>query len=99
MSAGNDQRGKSGSLLSEDVPCFKERQQSLACLDRNNYDYSKCEVAFENFKFCRQFWEQVRKHRKRLNIKPDMPGAEDRKEIFAFYKKTGKLPDFSQQAR
>lgn len=83
----------------EDFPCLKEKQLSLKCLDANNYDYSKCQLAFENFKFCRQFWEEVRKYRRRFSVQPHMPAAEEREEIYKLYTATGKLPDYSKQER
>lgn len=43
--------------------------------------------------------EEVRKVRRRHSIQPNMPTAEERPGIFAHYKATGKLPDYSQQTR
>ncbi|XP_026282333.1 coiled-coil-helix-coiled-coil-helix domain-containing protein 7 [Frankliniella occidentalis] len=76
----------------ENFPCHKERNQSMMCLHDNNYDYSKCQMAFDNFKFCKQFWELVSKKRKAANIVPNLPEAEEREIIMDHFKKTGTLP-------
>ena len=44
----------------EKDPCFKENKASLKCLNDNDYDYSKCNAFFANYKECKTFWMQVK---------------------------------------
>jgi len=35
---------------------LQERQRSMQCLSDNNYDYSKCQQFFSDFKKCKKEW-------------------------------------------
>jgi cytochrome c oxidase assembly protein subunit 23 len=37
-------------------PCATASQASMRCLDRNNYDRSKCQEAFDAYKECKRMW-------------------------------------------
>lgn len=37
-------------------PCGPASQASMKCLDRNNYDKSKCQEAFNAYKECKRIW-------------------------------------------
>lgn len=37
-------------------PCVPERKRSMQCLSDNNYDYSKCQQFFDDFKKCKKDW-------------------------------------------
>jgi hypothetical protein len=37
-------------------PCRPASQASMKCLDRNNYDKSKCQEAFDAYKECKRIW-------------------------------------------
>jgi cytochrome c oxidase assembly protein subunit 23 len=37
-------------------PCGPASQASMKCLDRNNYDKSKCQEAFDAYKECKRLW-------------------------------------------
>ncbi|KAJ1526707.1 hypothetical protein ONE63_008287 [Megalurothrips usitatus] len=93
----NDHQGNRSSRTPEDFPCSKEKMQSLKCLDDNQYDYNRCQIAFDNFKFCLGFWEKVKKSRRRYRIEPAMPSPEERAEIFRVFKATGSMPDYAQK--
>jgi len=62
-------------------PCFKERQLSLRCMDKHDYDKDSCAREFENFKNCKSFWTDIIKHRRRDNILPEIPPVEERDAI------------------
>lgn len=62
-------------------PCAKERQISLDCLEDHDYDHSKCQLAFENFRFCKQFWNRIHKERAAKGIRPYLPPPEEREAI------------------
>lgn len=40
-------------------PCGPASQASMRCLDRNNYDRSKCQEAFDAYKECKRMWVGV----------------------------------------
>ena len=81
MKVGKDVRER----VTDDTPCNKERKLSLMCLDKNGYDNTKCEAAFENFKACREFWNNVKKMRAAHRINPQLPPPEERAEIQRIY--------------
>lgn len=62
-------------------PCGKERQLSLNCLEDHDYDHSKCSLAFENFRFCKQFWNRIYRERAEKGIRPFLPPPEEREAI------------------
>ncbi|XP_034190332.1 coiled-coil-helix-coiled-coil-helix domain-containing protein 7 [Osmia lignaria lignaria] len=66
-------------------PCWKEHNISLKCLDKNNYDYEKCTLQFENYKTCKSFWKHVVTDRTIRNIQPALPLPEDREKVKAQY--------------
>jgi cytochrome c oxidase assembly protein subunit 23 len=37
-------------------PCGVASQASMRCLDRNNYDRSKCKEAFNAYRECKRMW-------------------------------------------
>jgi cytochrome c oxidase assembly protein subunit 23 len=37
-------------------PCQLEEKQSMKCLDKNNYDKSKCEYFFLQYRECKKQW-------------------------------------------
>jgi len=37
-------------------PCAHASQASMKCLDKNNYDRSKCQEAFDAYKECKRQW-------------------------------------------
>jgi cytochrome c oxidase assembly protein subunit 23 len=37
-------------------PCGPASEASMKCLDRNNYDKSKCQAAFTAYKECKRIW-------------------------------------------
>jgi hypothetical protein len=37
-------------------PCGPASKASMRCLDRNNYDRSKCQAAFDAYKECKRIW-------------------------------------------
>jgi cytochrome c oxidase assembly protein subunit 23 len=37
-------------------PCEMEEKQSMKCLDKNNYDKSKCEYYFLQYRECKKQW-------------------------------------------
>jgi cytochrome c oxidase assembly protein subunit 23 len=37
-------------------PCGPASQASMKCLDRNNYDRSKCQEAFDAYRECKRLW-------------------------------------------
>ncbi|KAJ9582704.1 hypothetical protein L9F63_022945 [Diploptera punctata] len=73
-------------------PCVKEHDMVFKCLDKNNYDYEKCNDYFENYKGCKNFWGRLRSERRAKGIIPNLPPPEEREKIRAEYvasKKTG----------
>ena len=52
--------------------CFllQEKSLSLKCLDVNNYDYSKCQPMFDNFKGCMAFWVDINLYQNNYLCKP-----------------------------
>src|SRR5262245_23702611 len=40
-------------------PCGPANQASMKCLDRNHYDKSKCQEAFDAYKECKRMWVGV----------------------------------------
>ena len=62
-------------------PCAKERKISLDCLDLHDYDHSKCQLAFENFRICKQFWNKIYRERAEKGIRPFFPPPEEREVI------------------
>ncbi|BET03305.1 coiled-coil-helix-coiled-coil-helix domain containing 7 [Nesidiocoris tenuis] len=75
----------------ENNPCYKESKQSLKCLSDNNYDHDACQLHFQNYRSCREFWTEVQRLRNRKGISPTMPSIEERKQIQEIYKKSGKI--------
>jgi cytochrome c oxidase assembly protein subunit 23 len=37
-------------------PCGPASENSMKCLDRNNYDKSKCQKAFDAYRECKRMW-------------------------------------------
>ncbi|XP_075985373.1 coiled-coil-helix-coiled-coil-helix domain-containing protein 7 [Anticarsia gemmatalis] len=62
-------------------PCLKEQEQSYACLNKNNFDQSKCEGYFDNYNTCKKFWGKVYRDRKAKGLYPYLPDIEDRPKI------------------
>ncbi|PSN39410.1 hypothetical protein C0J52_18650 [Blattella germanica] len=66
-------------------PCVKEHDMVFKCLDKNNYNYEKCNDYFENYKGCKNFWGRVRADRRKNGIVPNLPPPEEREKIRAEY--------------
>ncbi|XP_068093512.1 coiled-coil-helix-coiled-coil-helix domain-containing protein 7 isoform X2 [Hyperolius riggenbachi] len=66
-------------------PCLEESDNSLKCLDVNNYQKDKCTEFFIKYKECKKFWHAIVIQRRRQGITPVMPTAEERKHILASY--------------
>ncbi|CAG9792804.1 unnamed protein product [Diatraea saccharalis] len=62
-------------------PCLKEQEQSYQCLNKNNFDHSKCENYFDNYNICKKFWGKVYSDRRSKGLTPYMPDVEDREKI------------------
>ncbi|XP_015191147.1 PREDICTED: coiled-coil-helix-coiled-coil-helix domain-containing protein 7 [Polistes dominula] len=73
----------------ETNPCMKEHNLSLKCLDDNNYVHDACELYFENYRNCQDFWQKVVADRKRKNVTPYLPIPEDRENVKNEYIKLG----------
>jgi len=41
-------------------PCKEAAKMSMACLDRNDYDRSKCKLYFESYRDCLKAWRNRR---------------------------------------
>lgn len=41
-------------------PCMEASKMSMNCLDRNNYDRSKCKPYFEAYRDCMKAWRENR---------------------------------------
>ncbi|KAL1921401.1 uncharacterized protein VTP21DRAFT_11117 [Calcarisporiella thermophila] len=46
-------------------PCTAETKASMQCLDDNNYDRSKCEEYFKQYRDCKKRWFEERRRLKR----------------------------------
>ncbi|KAI8150367.1 hypothetical protein BJV82DRAFT_586919 [Fennellomyces sp. T-0311] len=46
-------------------PCAVEEKQSMKCLDKNNYDKSKCDYFFHQYKECKKRWLEERRKLRR----------------------------------
>lgn len=75
----------------ENNPCFKEHTMSLDCLNDNNFDPDMCQLHFENYRNCKQFWNAVRRHRRINGVSPILPTLQERNEIKARFMETGKF--------
>ncbi|EDO16243.1 hypothetical protein Kpol_505p20 [Vanderwaltozyma polyspora DSM 70294] len=42
-------------------PCQESAQMSFNCLDRNNYDKSKCRAYFDAYRECKKQWLRARR--------------------------------------
>ena len=79
------QRKNVGLYNNSDVnPCIKEQEESLACLDANNYKKDKCYFEFLNYRDCKTFWGEVLKKRAKQGVTPYMPTESERKQIIDF---------------
>lgn len=65
----------------EKNPCIKEYKLSLKCLDENNFNRGICVDYFENYKKCKEFWEDIRIQRRKAGIVPNLPTATERQQI------------------
>ncbi|KAL6258768.1 hypothetical protein P5V15_010716 [Pogonomyrmex californicus] len=68
-----------------DNPCYKEHLLSLKCLEANQKEHNECELYFQNYKNCRNFWASVQSERRSKGIKPYLPPLEERIKIKAKY--------------
>lgn len=62
-------------------PCYKERELSYKCFHKNDFDKSKCEMAMNNYKACKAFWNEVKSDRLRRGIKPSLPPVDERDQV------------------
>lgn len=53
------------------APCAEEHDASLKCLDKNNYDRSKCVDYFERYKSCKKWEVETRAERRKLKDQAD----------------------------
>ncbi|KAG7219574.1 hypothetical protein INR49_019001 [Caranx melampygus] len=64
-------------LRNQDInPCIEESDASHRCLDTSNYDKSMCSAYFQRYKN-----SQHHVGGRRNGVKPDMPSAEERREM------------------
>ncbi|XP_071449454.1 coiled-coil-helix-coiled-coil-helix domain-containing protein 7 isoform X2 [Hetaerina americana] len=68
----------------------KEQAMSYKCLDDNNFDKDKCQMFFENYRKCQDFWTKISNERRRKGIEPYMPFPEERDRIKEEYIKSRK---------
>nr|XP_025953264.1 coiled-coil-helix-coiled-coil-helix domain-containing protein 7 [Dromaius novaehollandiae] len=61
-------------------PCVVETDASRKCMD-DNYDKSMCTDYFLKYKSCRKFWRGIKMQRRRNDVKPEMPSAEEQKKM------------------
>jgi len=92
MATGHRGNKKACQVTHDKDPCWRERDFSMTCLDKNNYDRSACQAQFENYKQCKTFWMNVRLSRSRNGITPHLPDEEERILIKKKYKETGEIP-------
>ncbi|KAJ8277654.1 hypothetical protein GJAV_G00078130 [Gymnothorax javanicus] len=62
-------------------PCIEESDGSRKCLDANNYNKDMCLAYFHRYKNCRKFWHEIMLSRRRGGVKPEMPTADERRQI------------------
>ncbi|XP_017881881.1 coiled-coil-helix-coiled-coil-helix domain-containing protein 7 [Ceratina calcarata] len=83
--ASNDQAKNVPKKLKQDQelinPCYKESLISAQCLERNQYDYTLCEVQFENYRVCKRFWSSVISKRRLEGVMPIVPPPDEREKI------------------
>ncbi|KAG1460338.1 hypothetical protein G6F56_005976 [Rhizopus delemar] len=46
-------------------PCALEEKQSMKCLDQNNYDKTKCDFYFLQYRECKKKWMEERRRLRR----------------------------------
>ncbi|XP_051879353.1 coiled-coil-helix-coiled-coil-helix domain-containing protein 7 [Pristis pectinata] len=79
--------GNVRKLRDEDInPCIEETDASKKCLEANNYNKDMCSYYFLRYKMCRKFWNNIMVQRRRNGVRPEMPTANERKEILEEYK-------------
>lgn len=72
---------KTNMGMAENHPCLTEHKTSLKCLDRNGYNKDECQAAFDNYKACMAFWQNIKGERRSKGIKPLLPPLEEREAI------------------
>ncbi|KAF6209739.1 hypothetical protein GE061_015488 [Apolygus lucorum] len=75
----------------ENNPCWKEHRMSLRCMSDSNYNSEECQLQFQNYRTCREFWTEVQRQRRLKGIRPLLPPLEERKSIKAKYMETGEI--------
>ena len=77
-------------------PCTAERNASMKCLSKNNYDNAACVLYFENYKKCKNFWHDVQTARRKAGLYPYLPPHSERDAIKTKFLTTGKIPTSEQ---
>ncbi|KAK9722615.1 Mitochondrial copper homeostasis protein [Basidiobolus ranarum] len=49
-------------------PCAEHTKRSYKCLDKNNYDKSKCTQFFDEYKECKRKWLEDRKAERQKRV-------------------------------
>ncbi|ORX95952.1 hypothetical protein K493DRAFT_260077 [Basidiobolus meristosporus CBS 931.73] len=49
-------------------PCAEHTKRSYKCLDKNNYDKSKCTQFFDEYKECKRKWLEDRKAERQQRV-------------------------------
>ncbi|KAI1889114.1 hypothetical protein AGOR_G00175740 [Albula goreensis] len=62
-------------------PCIEETDASRKCMDASNYNKDMCVPYFLRYKNCRKFWHEIMIQRRRDGVRPDMPTADERRQI------------------
>lgn len=91
---------KKASRLMDDEknPCLKEHKLSFKCLDENNFNRDTCTGYFENYKRCKEFWNNIRVERRRAGIVPNLPPADEREQIKKdYFEKKRAMQQMQQQ--
>ena len=92
MSSENLPKWISYSKVSEEKdPCAVEGKASLTCLSQKNYDQAACQIFFDNYNNCKNFWLGVKRARQLAGITPLLPPVSERAPIKEKYKATGKI--------
>jgi hypothetical protein len=92
MSAFSSRAQNPSKVTDEKDPCTAERNASMKCLSKNNYDNAACVLYFENYKKCKNFWHDVQTARRKAGLYPYLPPHSERDAIKTKFLTTGKIP-------
>jgi len=81
--AARQRRIRSASLITDEThnPCLKESEQSLSCMNENDFDKEKCTLYFLNYRNCRDFWKRVLHDRRGRGVEPALPPPQEREAV------------------